>query len=114
MWVQGLMIGLQFIPELVKAVAILTKQIEPESPVGGGDVQKNTVKGLIRTGIQAADKFDEDGDLIDDRKQEAILGMADRTIDLMVDLYNVTGTFSKSHRGPSVDVEVQTTVSATA
>lgn len=96
MWVQGVLAVIQILPCLVETIGKLTKEAEIESPVGGGQAQKDTVVGLVRAGVQAADKFDKDGELMSDQQKEAIVGIAGEATDLLVGLYNATGTFKKS------------------
>lgn len=96
MWVQGLLAVIQVLPALVETIGKLTKEVEQESPVGGGPVQKEAVVGLVRAGVQAADKFAPDGELMSDLEKQAIIEVAGEATDLMVGLYNATGTFKKA------------------
>jgi hypothetical protein len=95
MWIQGLLAVIQVLPSLVEAVGKLTKDAEAISPVGGGAAQKQAVVGLVKAGVEAADKFDKDGELMSEKQKEAIVGIAGEATDLMVGLYNATGTFKK-------------------
>ena len=112
MWIQGVLAVIQILPTLVDTIAKLTKQVEPESPVGGGEAQKRAVVGLVEAGVNAADKFDPDGQLMTDQEKKAIVEVAGRATDLMVGLYNATGTFTKSQ--PQASQKVQESHSAAA
>lgn len=98
MWVQGLLAAIQVLPALVETIALLTKQVEPESPSGGGEAQKKAVVGLVKAGVEAADKFDPDGQLMSQAEKDAIVDVAGQATDLMVDLYNTVGTFRHGER----------------
>jgi|SRR5687767_3401101 len=114
MWISAIMALIQIIPTIAQTVAVLTKQVEPESPVGGGEAQKKAVVGLVQAGIDAADKLTPDGELMTPQEKEAVIEITDKAVDLMVDLYNTTGTFTKSHGKQSVNIEGQMTVGAAA
>lgn len=114
MWIPAILAIAQLIPVIAKTVGILTKQVEPESPVGGGAAQKQAVVGLVKAGMDAADKLTPDGEVMTPREKEVVVEIADKATDLMVDLYNATGTFTKSNGKQTVDVEGQLNVSAAA
>jgi hypothetical protein len=93
--IQGIIAVIQVLPTLVETIALLTKQVEPESPVGGGEAQKKAVVGLVKAGVDAAEKFDPDGKLMSQQEKDAIVEVAGQSVDLMVGLYNTVGTFKK-------------------
>lgn len=114
MWITAVLAIAQLIPVIAKTVGVLAKQLEPESPVGGGAAQKQAVVGLVRAGMDAADKLTPDGEAMTAQEKEVVIEIADKATDLMVDLYNATGTFTKSDGKQSVNIEGQMTVGAAA
>lgn len=96
MWFQALVAVIQILPSLVEVVGVLTKQVEPESPHGGGASQKDAVVGVIKAGINASDAFARDGEVLNKAEKDAVVLVADQTVDLIVGMYNAVGTFKKS------------------
>lgn len=94
--IQGIIAVLQLTPTVIEAVRVITKTLEEESPIGGGAAQKEVVVGVIREGLNVADKFDPDGKALSDEEKAAVVQVAGKATDLMVGLYNTVGTFKKS------------------
>lgn len=93
MWLQGVLAVIQVLPALVETIGMLTKQVEKESPAGGGEAQKQAVVGLVKASVDAADKFDPDGEMLNQQTKEAIVQVAGEATDLIVGMYNAVGTF---------------------
>lgn len=94
--VQGVLTVIQLLPTLLETIRVVTKQLEEESPSGNGDVQKEAVVGMVRASVNAADKFAEDGEMLDQGTKDAIVYVAGEATDLIVGMYNTIGTFKKS------------------
>lgn len=93
MVLQGVLAAIQVLPVLVETIMVLTKKVEPESPGGGGEAQKKAVVGVVKAGVEAADKFHPDGQLMSQAEKDAIVDVSGQVVDLVVDLYNTVGTF---------------------
>lgn len=96
MWVNALIAIVQVLPALVETIGLLTKQVEQDSPVGGGQAQKEAVVGLVKAGVEAADKVSPDGEMMTQQEKDAIVYVAGEATDLMVGMYNTIGVFKKS------------------
>ena len=95
MWLQALVAVIQVLPALVETIGALTKEVEKESPVGGGEAQKEAVVGLVKASVDATDKFSDDGPVMSQAEKDAVVEVAGKATDLMVGLYNTVGTFKQ-------------------
>jgi hypothetical protein len=91
--IQGVLAVIQVLPTLVDTIMVLTKKVEEESPSGGGEAQKAAVVGVVKAGVNAADKFAVDGEMLDQATKDAIVEVAGETVDVVVGMYNTIGTF---------------------
>lgn len=94
--IQGVIAVIQVLPTLVDTIRVITKQLEEDSPVGGGAAQKAAVVGMVKASVNAADKLAADGEMMSQAEKDAIVDVAGEATDLMVGLYNTIGTFKKS------------------
>ena len=92
---QGVLAVIQVLPTLVETIRVITKQLEEDSPEGGGEAQKAAVVGMVKASVNAADKFSEDGEMLDQATKDAIVEVAGEATDLVVGMYNAIGTFKK-------------------
>lgn len=100
MWplvIQGAITIMQLLPSVLNAVRVMSKGLEEESPSGGGDVQKEVLIGVVREGLDAADKLAPDGQALSQGEKEAIIQVAGKATDLMVGMYNTLGVFKKTN-----------------
>ena len=95
MWLNALVAVIQVLPSLVETIGALTKEVEKESPTGGGQAQKDAVVGLVKASVDATDKFMTDGPMMSQAEKDAVIEVAGKATDLMVGLYNTVGTFKK-------------------
>ena len=92
---QGVLAVIQVLPTLVETIRVITKQLEEDSPEGGGEAQKAAVVGMVKASVNAADRFAEDGEMLDQATKDAIVEVAGEATDLVVGMYNAIGTFKK-------------------
>lgn len=93
---QGVLAVIQVLPTLVETIRVITKQLEEDSPEGGGEAQKAAVVGMVKASVNAADRFAEDGEMMDQATKDAIVEVAGEATDLVVGMYNAIGTFKKA------------------
>ena len=93
---KGVIAVIQVLPTLVETIRVITKQLEEDSPVGGGEAQKAAVVGMVKASVNAADKLAPDGEALSQAEKDAIVQVAGEATDVVVGMYNAIGTFKHS------------------